>query len=68
MIQWVLFVLKEELGSLIDGWQVEKLELDERGFTCDFFIIPGSCQVFFSGGSNEELSYTYNKMYACNWK
>lgn len=28
--------IKEELGSLIDGWQVEKLELDERGFTCDF--------------------------------
>ena len=28
--------LKEELGSLIDEWQVEKLELDMRGYTCDY--------------------------------
>lgn len=28
--------IKKELGSLIKGWQVEKLELDTRGFTCDF--------------------------------
>lgn len=28
--------LKEELGDLIDDWQVEKLELDLRGYTCDY--------------------------------
>lgn len=28
--------IKEELGSLLDGWQVMKLELDKRGYTCDF--------------------------------
>ncbi|EMD17488.1 homoserine kinase [Eggerthia catenaformis OT 569 = DSM 20559] len=28
--------LKEELGDLIKGWKVEKLELDTRGYTCDF--------------------------------
>lgn len=28
--------LKEELGHLIDEWQVIKLELDMRGYTCDY--------------------------------
>lgn len=28
--------VKEELGHLLDGWQVEKLELDMRGYTCDY--------------------------------
>jgi homoserine kinase len=28
--------LKEELGSLIEGWQVIKLELDMRGYRCDY--------------------------------
>lgn len=28
--------LKEELGDLINDWQVEKLELDLRGYTCDY--------------------------------
>lgn len=28
--------LKEELGHLLDGWKVEKLELDMRGYTCDY--------------------------------
>ena len=28
--------IKEELGSLLDGWQVIKLELDQRGYTCDY--------------------------------
>lgn len=28
--------IKEELGDLINNWQVEKLELDHRGFTVDF--------------------------------
>lgn len=28
--------IKEELGSLLDGWQVVKLELDHKGYTCDF--------------------------------
>lgn len=28
--------IKEELGSLLDGWKVVKLELDLRGYTCDF--------------------------------
>ena len=28
--------MKEELGSLIDGWEVKKLELDMRGYTCDY--------------------------------
>lgn len=28
--------IKEELGDLIEGWQVEKLEMDTRGFICDF--------------------------------
>ena len=28
--------IKEELGSLLDGWQVLKLELDTKGYTCDF--------------------------------
>lgn len=28
--------LKEELGSLIEGWQVVKLELDMRGYRCDY--------------------------------
>ena len=28
--------IKEELGDLIEGWRVEKLELDTRGYTCDF--------------------------------
>lgn len=28
--------IKEELGDLLNGWQVEKLELDMRGYTCDY--------------------------------
>jgi homoserine kinase len=28
--------IKEELGDLLDNWQVEKLELDMRGYTCDY--------------------------------
>lgn len=28
--------IKEELGHLLDGWQVEKLELDMRGYICDY--------------------------------
>lgn len=28
--------IKKELGSLINGWKVEKLELDTRGYICDF--------------------------------
>ena len=28
--------LKKELADLIKGWKVEKLELDTRGYTCDF--------------------------------
>ncbi len=28
--------IKEELGQLLEDWQVEKLELDMRGYTCDF--------------------------------
>ena len=28
--------IKEELGTLLDGWQVVKLELDQQGYTCDF--------------------------------
>lgn len=28
--------IKEELGNLLDGWKVVKLELDTRGYTCDF--------------------------------
>ena len=28
--------IKEELGDLIEGWKVEKLELDTRGYVCDF--------------------------------
>ena len=28
--------IKEELGELIEGWKVEKLELDTRGYVCDF--------------------------------
>ncbi|MBO6047129.1 MAG: homoserine kinase [Erysipelotrichaceae bacterium] len=28
--------IKEELGQLIKDWKVEKLELDTRGFVCDF--------------------------------
>lgn len=28
--------IKEELGSLLDGWQVVKLELDHKGYTCDY--------------------------------
>ena len=28
--------IKEELGTLLDGWQVIKLELDQRGYTCDY--------------------------------
>lgn len=28
--------IKEELGSLLDGWKVVKLELDNRGYTCDY--------------------------------
>lgn len=28
--------IKEELGDLIDGWEVKKLELDMRGYICDY--------------------------------
>ena len=28
--------MKEELGHLLNDWQVEKLELDMRGYTCDY--------------------------------
>ena len=28
--------IKENLGDNIKGWQVQKLELDTRGYTCDF--------------------------------
>jgi len=28
--------IKEELGSLLDGWDVVKLELDNKGYTCDY--------------------------------
>lgn len=28
--------IKDELGSLLDGWTVLKLELDTRGYTCDY--------------------------------
>ncbi len=28
--------LKDELGDLIKDWKVEKLELDMRGYTCDY--------------------------------
>lgn len=28
--------IKEELGHLLDDWKVEKLELDMRGYTCDY--------------------------------
>lgn len=28
--------IKEELGNLIEGWQVVKLEIDHKGYTCDF--------------------------------
>ena len=28
--------IKDELGDLIKGWRVEKLELDTRGYTCDY--------------------------------
>lgn len=28
--------IKEELGGLLDGWTVSKLELDLKGYTCDF--------------------------------
>ncbi|MCD8027456.1 MAG: homoserine kinase [Erysipelotrichaceae bacterium] len=28
--------IKAELGHLLDDWQVEKLELDMRGYTCDY--------------------------------
>ena len=28
--------MKEELGDLLKDWQVEKLELDMRGYTCDY--------------------------------
>lgn len=28
--------LKEELGDLLNDWQVVKLELDQRGYTCDY--------------------------------
>lgn len=28
--------MKEELGDHIQGWQVEKLELDMRGYICDY--------------------------------
>jgi len=28
--------IKSELGDLIKGWQVEKLELDKEGYKCDF--------------------------------
>lgn len=28
--------IKEELGSLLDGWEVVKLELDQKGYVIDF--------------------------------
>ena len=28
--------IKEELGSLLNDWDVLKLELDHRGYTCDY--------------------------------
>lgn len=28
--------IKEELGHLLDGWDVQKLELDLQGFKCDY--------------------------------
>lgn len=28
--------IKEELGDLLENWHVEKLELDMRGYTCDY--------------------------------
>ena len=28
--------MKEELGHLLKDWQVEKLELDHKGYTCDY--------------------------------
>ena len=28
--------IKEELGDLINDWQVVKLELDQRGYTADY--------------------------------
>ena len=28
--------IKEELGSLLNDWEVVKLELDTRGYTCDY--------------------------------
>ena len=28
--------LKEELGDLIEGWKVVKLEMDQRGYICDY--------------------------------
>ena len=28
--------IKEELGDLLKDWQVEKIELDMRGYTCDY--------------------------------
>ena len=28
--------LKEELGSLLNDWEVIKLELDHKGYTCDY--------------------------------
>lgn len=28
--------IKEELGSLLNDWDVVKLELDQRGYTCDY--------------------------------
>ena len=28
--------IKEELGDLIKDWRVNKLELDNRGYTCDY--------------------------------
>ena len=31
-----LKAIKEELGDLLKDWQVEKLELDMRGYTCDY--------------------------------
>ena len=32
----VVVRIKEELGDLLKDWQVEKLELDMRGYTCDY--------------------------------
>lgn len=28
--------IKRELGELLDGWQVVKMEVDHRGYTCDY--------------------------------